>query len=138
MVVRPGSIASARRSAGARAVGVPVLIIGATLGVYYNSFPGAFVLDDVSSILENASIRQLWPLMPALTPPAEAGVAGRPLANLSFAINYAISGLHVWSYHAVNVAIHASSALLLFGAVRRTLLLPGLQARFGAAASVLA
>jgi Flp pilus assembly protein TadD len=35
-------------------------------------------------------------------------------------VNYAISGLNTWSYHAVNVAIHALAALVLFGLVRRT------------------
>ena len=51
-------------------------------------------------------------------------VTGRPLLNLSFAVNYAISGLNVWSYHAANLAIHVLAALLLFGILRRTFLLP--------------
>ena len=41
--------------------------------------------------------------------------------NLSFALNYAVGGTAVWSYHAVNLAIHALAALTLFGVVRRTL-----------------
>ena len=138
MVVRSGSEASAARSSGARAALVPVLIVGATLAAYYNSFPGSFVLDDLSSVIENTSIRQLWPPGPALHPPPEAGVAGRPLANLTFALNHTISGLHVWSYHALNLAIHIGAALLLFGVVRRTLMQPVLRARLGAVARPLA
>lgn len=42
------------------------------------------------------------------------------------------------AHHAVNIALHVLSALLLFGIVRRTLLAPGLRARFAAAGDLLA
>ena len=103
----------------------------ATVAVYLNSFAGAFVFDDQSSIVENASIRRLWPPGALLDPPLEAGVRGRPLANLTFALNYATGGLDVRGYHAVNLAIHVLAALALFGVVRRTLLLPARRDRFG-------
>jgi tetratricopeptide (TPR) repeat protein len=45
----------------------------------------------------------------------------RPLIGLSLAVNYSISGLDVWSYHALNLVIHILAALALFGIVRRTL-----------------
>jgi Flp pilus assembly protein TadD len=47
-------------------------------------------------------------------------VGGRPVLNLSLAVNYAISGTAVWSYHALNLLIHILSGLALFGIVRRT------------------
>ena len=53
-------------------------------------------------------------------PPHETSVAGRPIANLSFAVNYAFGGREVAGYHAVNVAIHLLCALLLFGIVLGT------------------
>lgn len=56
---------------------------------------------------------------------------GRPLITFTFAANYAISGLQVWSYHAVNLLIHVLAALTLFGIVRRTLQGASLRARFG-------
>jgi len=59
---------------------------------YANSFSGALVLDDQSSIANNPTLRQLWPLWPVLSPPAGSGVGGRPLANLSLALNFAVSG----------------------------------------------
>ena len=58
-------------------------------------------------------------------------MAGRPLVNASFAINYAIGGLDTSGYHAVNVGFHLMCALLIFGVVRRTLELPSLKKRFG-------
>ena len=63
---------------------------------------------------------------------------GRPVLNLSLAINYALGGLNVEGYHVVNLAIHILAALALFGLVRRTLLLPALAARFGPASTGLA
>ena len=37
----------------------------------------------------------------------------RPLLGLTWAINFAVSGLRPWSYHLVNVAIHAANAALV-------------------------
>jgi tetratricopeptide (TPR) repeat protein len=48
-------------------------------------------------------------------------VAGRPIVNFSLAINYAISGSQVWSYHVLNLLIHMLAGLTLFGVVRRSL-----------------
>ncbi len=114
------------------------LLALAGLVSYHNSFSGALVLDDQQAIIENRTIRQLWPPGPVLAPPNESGVGGRPLANLSFALNYAISGLGVGSYHAVNLGLHLLSACTLFGLVRRTFLQPVLRERFGPASLPLA
>jgi tetratricopeptide (TPR) repeat protein len=48
-------------------------------------------------------------------------VSGRPVLNLSLALNHALSGYSPWSYHAVNLLIHILAGLALFGIVRRTL-----------------
>lgn len=101
-----------------------VALVTFGLMAYANSFWGPFVLDDTASIAENTSIRRLWPLTRVLSPPADAGVGGRPLTNLSLALNHAWGGLDVRGYHAVNLAIHLAAALTLFGLVRRTLQLP--------------
>ena len=66
-----------------------------------------------------------------LSPPANGSpVTGRPLVNLTLAVNYALSGEQTWSYHALNLAIHLFAGLTLFGLVRRTLADPvGAQTR---------
>ncbi len=94
------------------------VIAAAVVAAYGGSLSGAFLYDDVDSITLNPTIRHL---ATAFRPPQGATVSGRPLLNLSFAANYAISGLNVWSYHALNLAIHVAAALVLFGIVRRTL-----------------
>ena len=69
---------------------------------------------------------------------ANRAPAGRPLINLSFALNHAVSGYGVWSYRALNLLIHAVASLALFGLARRTLLAPVWRDRFGHAATGLA
>jgi len=96
-----------------------ILLAGAI--AYSNSFSGPLVFDDIEAIALNPTIRHLWPIGGALHPPADGSpVEGRPIANLSFAVDYAISGLDVRSYHATNLIIHLLAALALFGIVRRT------------------
>ena len=115
-----------------------VLLVVAIGAAYADSFHGPFVLDDTPSILENQSIRHLGSAQVLAAPPEAITTAGRPLVNLSLAVNYAINGLTVEGYHFVNLAIHILASLALFGLVRRTLLLPTLSAQLGAAASRLA
>ncbi|OIR03967.1 TPR repeat-containing protein YrrB [mine drainage metagenome] len=94
-------------------------LCAAGVAVFSNSFSGPFIFDDLLSIPQNPTIRHL---VTALSPPGGGvTVTGRPVLNLSFAINYALSGDQVWSYHALNLLIHLATGLLLFGIVRRTL-----------------
>ena len=119
---------------------LPLVVVAAGLFAYGNSFQGAFLFDDMGSIPENPTIRHLWPPWQCLAPPHHGGltVEGRPLINLSLAINYALGGLQVWGYHALNLAVHIFAGLTLLGIVRRTLRQPVLRNRFGAAADELA
>ncbi len=80
-----------------------------------------FLFDDRPAIERNETIRRLWPLTTPLSPPVNAaGAAGRPITNLSFAINYAVGGLDARGYHLVNIGIHALAVLTLWGLVRRS------------------
>ena len=103
--------------------GAIVLIVLAVLAAYRNSFSGPFIFDDIASIVDNPTIRRLWPVSVPLWPPFSGGqtVGGRPILNLSLAVNYAWGGADVRGYHAVNLGIHILAALTLFGLVRRTL-----------------
>lgn len=98
-----------------------VLAIGLA---YANSLTGPMVYDDAPSITYNGSIRRLWTTDFLHAPGNGATVSGRPVLNLSFALNYAVGGLSVRGYHLTNVAIHTLAALTLFGLIRRTLELP--------------
>lgn len=95
------------------------VLILATAGAYANSLSNPFVFDDETTIFENETIRSLTPISGVLSGPRQSATAGRPLVNLSFAINYAIGQFSPVGYHAVNLALHILSGLLLFGLVRR-------------------
>lgn len=123
--------------------GISTAVAGGLIAVaaaYLNSLAAPFVLDDVPSIVDNPTIRRLWPPTVPLSPPRGSGltVAGRPLLNLSFALNYALSGTAAWSYHVLNVVIHVAAGLALFGILRRTFRLPRLPPRFGERSNALA
>jgi tetratricopeptide (TPR) repeat protein len=114
------------------------LLVIAALVAYHNSFSVPFIYDDTTAIPGNLTIQHLWPIGPVLSPPASLTTSGRPVVNLSLAINYAFGRTNVRGYHALNLAIHILAALTLFGIVRRTLLGPVLRERFGASARLLA
>ena len=114
------------------------LIVVAGVLTYANSIAGPFIFDDLTAIRQNDTIRHVWPISRTLSPPRETPVAGRPVVNLSLAINYAIGGLDVTGYHVANIALHVACALVLFALVRRTLVGPRLRERFGSSADAVA
>ncbi len=89
------------------------LIAAATFVAYSNSFSGEFIVDDTLSIVQNRTIRSLWPLTDYLA-------SSRPLVDFSLGINYALHALDRAGYHIVNLAIHTLAAWTLFALVRRT------------------
>jgi Tfp pilus assembly protein PilF len=97
--------------------GEAILAAGA-IAVYSRTFPIPLFFDDRAAIIDNSTIRH-WGT--AWWPPINTTASGRPILNLSLAINYAVSGTAGWSYHALNLAIHVLAGLTLFGIVRRTL-----------------
>ena len=135
---RGKTVASAPASPSRTIWAAVALLVVAVSATYANSLHGPFLFDDIPSIVENQSIRHLGSAQVLAASPDAITTTGRPMVNLSLAINYAIGGLAVPGYHVVNLAIHILAALTLFGLVRRTLLLPKLSAQFSAAATGLA
>lgn len=127
---------AARRGVIALLAGLLVL---AAFLAYANVIASPFLYDDTPTIVDNPTIRHWWALREVFTPPGGGvTVSGRPVLNLSFALNYAFSGVNVHGYHLGNILIHALAGLTLFGLARRTLDLPAARARFGAMAVRLA
>ncbi len=110
--VEPGSVDDSRREWIRRAILIVVPLV-----VYLNSLNGAFLFDDWI-MLENYQTRDLS------LANLFSSARNRPIAYLSFAMNFATCGEDPWSYHIVNVTIHLLAGLLLYGIIRRTLLLP--------------
>ena len=107
---------------------IPLLtavLLAATIVVLWPALRIPFFFDDTGDVVDNPEIRQLWPpLWLTAGPPESNALAGRPVSALSFALVYAAAGESAVAQHAVNLLLHAAAALVLFGLVRRTLLLP--------------
>ena len=86
------------------------------MSAYSNSFGGVFLFDDIPHIVNNARIQRLTPIDTWLH-------TRRPIVNLSLALNYHEGKLAPWGYHLVNLAVHVLAGLVLFGIVRRTIVL---------------
>ena len=98
-----------------------VVLVALGVGAYWNGLSAPLIWDDDPAIVTNQTIRSVLPLSGSLSPPLETSVAGRPIANLSLALSYAMGGLDERGYHWWNLAVLIASALVLFGIVRRTL-----------------
>lgn len=122
------------RQIGARMF-FPILIVAAGLAAYHNSFAGTYVLDDDKFLLNNARIREVFPLSKTMR-------GRRPIVDLTLAVNYKLSGggarPAVDGFHRFNLVVHLFAGLALFGIVRRTLSGRRLGATFGPEAAWLA
>jgi tetratricopeptide (TPR) repeat protein len=113
-----------------------IVIVALAVTAYHNSFRVPFVFDDELAIVANPTIRSLDT---ALFPPhtAEMGglpISGRPVVNLTIAVNYLWGKGDVRGYHVFNLLVHVACGLAIFVLIRETLLLPSLAPRFGASA----
>lgn len=136
---RSASPASPRRSAFVPPFApLAIALVAAGAWAYGNSYAGVFVFDDIPGIVDNPSIRALWPPAQWFAAPPGATPSGRPVLNFTLALNYAFGGLDVFAYHVLSLAIHLAAGLALFGVVRRTLMSDRPAERFGAVATPLA
>ncbi len=88
------------------------LIVITGLLAYANSMTFPFTFDDMVNILGNPQIKDLGSLMtPSLLK------SGRALGIFSFALNYRLHGDWVIGYHLVNLFVHLSAALTLYGLI---------------------
>jgi protein O-mannosyl-transferase len=119
------------RDSGARRVVllIALFIAALTLVVFGSGLRGQMIFDDYRSIVANSDIEHFPDVVRGST---------RPLTELTFYLNYALHGASVVPYHVVNIVIHTVAALLLFGVLRLTLLLPRFGGRFATSAPWLA
>ncbi len=116
---------------------------GAALAVYAGALRGGFVYDDWSIVVDNPLVRLgSWRALLASSywsrgQTVSAGGLYRPLTMATFALNARLAGLAPFSFHLVNVLLHAANAGLV-AALGLTLGLPSLAAGLcGAAFAVI-
>lgn len=104
------------------ALGVLVLLI------YANTLSGPFVFDDKHNILQNPHIR-LERLSPGGIAEAvlKSPAKHRPVANISFALNYYFHRFNPVGFHLVNILIHIFNGILLYLFTKETLRTPALK-----------
>lgn len=105
----------------------PLLLFGlallATALAYGLSLSGPFLFDDLQNIVGNPYVQPALLDWAALKAAATAypGFPGRPVATVSFALNYLFGGLDPAAFRAVNLVIHLLCGLTLFSLLRSVL-----------------
>lgn len=98
--------------------------------IYSDALTGPFVFDDEGNISDNRHIRIRGFTIDALYDAAfKSPIPTRPVANLSFALNYYFNGYNVVGYRFINILIHIVNGCLLFGLARATMRSPALAGR---------
>jgi tetratricopeptide (TPR) repeat protein len=87
----------------------------------------------VYNIKDNAHIRLTHPSLAGIARAAfESPSPNRPVANISFALNYFIHKYDVSGYHWINILIHVTTGIFLYLFVKTTLSLPSLRSKYKA------
>jgi protein O-mannosyl-transferase len=112
------------------------LILMAIIIVYSNTFSAGWQFDDLPNIVNNRPLH-IDNMMPETlwgTFFAKPGhhTLYRPVACLSFAMNWYVGGSNPVGYHLVNIAIHVSNAFLLFVIILQLLTSRNVNRRVGA------
>ncbi len=90
--------------------------------IYSNTFHSPFQFDDTPSIVDNYVIRNILNLQAIWK-----CWASRFITFFTFALNYHFDGLHVFSYHLVNLIIHLISGLTAFWLITLLLSTPEMK-----------
>jgi protein O-mannosyl-transferase len=97
------------------------LILLAGLGLYLHTLNAPFIFDDFPCIVGNPAIRSFdyffdFEQVRALNiyDDIKNNFALRPVAYLTFALNYKFGGLNVFGFHLVNICIHLVTAVLVY------------------------
>jgi protein O-mannosyl-transferase len=116
-------------------LGSALVLFTVIAAIYSNSLSAIWTLDDVPNILQNQriqiedlrmeSIFRSFFLSPALEQGEDPGVS-RPVAQLSFALNWFMGKDSPIGYRVVNITIHFITAFLLFLSVRGLLRTPAM------------
>lgn len=95
-----------------------IAVLMATALVYVPGLSGPFVFDDLTNIVYISELRIDALSIETLSAAATAvpqGPFGRPIAYISFALNYYFTGLDPFFFKFTNVVIHLFTVLGLFG-----------------------
>lgn len=108
-----------------------IILSVAGFAVYANSLDVPFYLDDFRNITENSHVRINTVSFSTLCDAAfKSPLATRPVANVSFALNYFLHQENVFGYHLVNIVMHVCTGFFLYLLFSVTLSTPALLSRY--------
>ncbi|MBI2505308.1 MAG: tetratricopeptide repeat protein [Candidatus Latescibacteria bacterium] len=101
-----------------------LVLAGTVCLIYLNSLGNGFQYDDRHAIVENPHLTSLAKIPAFFTHPEYFSrdpekAMYRPLLLVSLALNYAWSGTQTYSYHLVNMGLHALCSLLVWALLRQ-------------------
>lgn len=102
-------------------------LLALTALVYWPGLSGGFLFDDFPNIVTNPRIQieaLNWESLRQAALGYQAGPYGRPLATVSFALNYLWGAKAPWGYKLAGLIVHMINALLVFWLTRKVLQLP--------------
>jgi tetratricopeptide (TPR) repeat protein len=109
-----------------------ILVAGVVL-IYSNTLQHPFIFDDLSNIKYNTHIRMTDLTWESLQKAGfESLSSNRPVANISFALNYYVHQYDVAGYHWTNILIHATAGIFLYLLVRAILSTPAIRDKYAA------
>ena len=94
-----------------------LVVLAGTIGSYYSGLSGPFVFDDLTNILLPPALKITTLDFNALKTAAfweQNQAIGRPIAMLSFALNYYFGGLAPLGYKVVNLVIHLINGAAIY------------------------
>lgn len=97
---------------------VPALLVAAACIAFGNGLSGGFVWDDFFTVVRNTRTHGISHL-PGLLGWGDEPLRYRFLRDLSYVLDYSISGLNPFVYHVLNLVYHCVTTLLVFGLIRR-------------------
>ena len=110
-----------------------LLLLGCVIAIaYWNSLSIGFEFDDSYQIVQNPSLRSLRNVPRFFYDPTTASstnerIGLRPVLLVTYALNYAVSGMQPWSYHVLQAILHLVAAALVFIIVRDHLWWPAAE-----------
>ncbi len=90
--------------------------------IYSNTLQGPFLFDDIPNIVDSPYTHlQALSLRGLEDAGFKSALHNRPVANISFALNYYVHQYDTTGYHVVNILIHIITGILLYVFIRNTL-----------------
>ena len=99
--------------------------------IYSNTLGTPFILDDLPNIQNNPHIRLTKITFESIKRAGfRSPLSSRPIANITFALNYYYHKYNVMGYHLINILTHITSGILLYLFAKTTLSIQSLHSKY--------